>query len=509
MQVKFTLLFIFNFLLVLAQDCPPPGDLTFQSQSELNNFIAQYPNCQVINGNMRVTRTGFDGYSDINNLSPLSNITTVNGSLTLEFLGNITSLVALSNLQTINGNLNLYRNANYFVNYNNSNYVQGLTSLTTITGKLTVADVLTNFSGLSNLTQLGGIDVIYSNIDSFQGLENITSMNSFWVGANAILSFNGLQNLTNITGDFELSISSLTGEIPPAVLLNNLSNITTVGGNFTAFGSYEQTANNIPQTKLDFLSNLTTVGQNFTLWVFNAEDFNDLSNLQSVGGDTTLSVYATSLEGLSNQAISNKLFLSASNITDLSGLDDFTNLKGLSISGCANLTSLNGLQALTMVDGPIIITDNAVLNNITALSNVNPNFVLGSNNLDLEISNNPNLALCSNDLVCGMLNLPFREIVISNNAIGCHNKPTAFNNCVTFLSNEAFEQAIDYAFVNNILTINNKDVLSMTCLNMMGQNVIRTSKQNVIDLNQVETGLYFVVVEDSNNQTYKMKVVKK
>lgn len=509
MQVKFTLLFIFNFLLVLAQECPPPGDLTFQSQSELNNFIAQYPNCQVINGKLILSHASSDGYSDINNLAPLANITTINGDLILRQLGNISSLSGLANLQTINGNLALLRNANFFNNYNNFDYVQGLTNLTTITGTLSIADVLNDLSGLSNLSQLGGIEVVYANINSFQGLQNITTINSFNVFGNTILSFNGLSNLTTITGDFNLSVSPVTGAPIPLNVLSGLSSITSVGGNFTAYGLLQQNTNNIPSLNLDFLNNLVSVGQNFTLYNFNAQDFNSLSNLQSVGGDTTLSVYATSLEGLSNQAISNKLFLSASNITDLSGLDDFTNLKGLSISGCANLTSLNGLQALTMVDGPIIITDNAVLNNITALSNVNPNFVLGSNNLDLEISNNPNLALCSNDLVCGMLNLPFREIVISNNAIGCHNKPTAFNNCVTFLSNEAFEQAFDYAFVNNILTINNKDVLSMTCLNMMGQKVLGNSKQNVIDLNQVETGLYFVVVEDSNNQTYKMKVVKR
>lgn len=150
-----------------------------------------------------------------------------------------------------------------------------------------------------------------------------------------------------------------------------------------------------------------------------------------------------------------------------------------------------------------------MLVNQQTLSNVNPNFVLGSNNLDLEISNNPNLALCSNDLVCGMLNLPFREIVISNNAIGCHNKPTAFNNCVAFLNNETFEQAIDYVFVNNILTVNNKDVLSMSCINMLGQKVLSNTKQNSIDLNQIENGLYFVIVSDNNNQIYKMKVIKK
>ena len=355
--------------------------------------------------------------------------------------------------------------------------------------------------------QLGGLYMYYSNIESFQGLENITTLNAFTIGANGIMSFNGLNNLQTITGDFFLSISPIAGEQVPLNLLDNLSNISQVGGNLYAQGLL-QNLNDLPTTKLDFLSNLTSVGQDLTLYNFNGEDFNALSNLQTVGGNTTLSAYATSLEGLSNQAISNKLTLSISNIKDLDGLDDFTNLQGLTI-GCQNLTSLNGLQNLTMVDGPIIIQGNPVLTDITALSNVNPNFVLGSNNLDLEISDNPNLAICSNDLVCGMLNLPFREIVISNNAIGCHNKPTAFNNCVAFLNNTSFSEPIDYIYEDNVLVVNNKDVKSMKSFNMLGQKVFSINLENSIDLNQFEKGVYFIVVEHQNNQIYKMKVIKK
>ena len=506
MHTKFSILFVFNFLMIFAQDCPT-GDLTFETQSQLNSFISQYPNCQVIDGNLTLTHSSSDGYSNINDLSPLANISTINGDLILRQLGNISSLSALSNLQTINGNLALLRNANYFNNYNNFDYVQGLTNLTTITGTLSIADFLKDLSGLSNLSQLGGLYMYYSNIESFQGLENITTLNAFTIGANGIMSFNGLNNLQTITGDFFLSISPIAGEQVPLNLLDNLSNITQVGGNLYAQG-FLQNLNDMPTSKIDFLSNLTSVGQDFTLYYFNAEDFNALSNLQSVGGDTSLSVYATSLEGLSNQAINNKLTLAISNVQDLDGLDDFTNLNGLTI-GCQNLTSLNGLQNLTMVDGPIIIQGNPVLTDITALSNVNPNFVLGSNNLDLEISDNPNLSICSNDLVCGMLNLPFREIVISNNAIGCHNKPTAFNNCVAFLNNTSFIEPIDYIYEDNILIVNNKDVKSMNSFNMLGQNVLSINLKKSIDLNQFEKGVYFIVVEDINNQTYKMKVIKK
>jgi hypothetical protein len=105
--------------MIFAKDCPI-GDLTFETQSQLNSFISQYPNCQVIDGNLTLTHSSSDGYSNINDLSPLANISTINGDLILRQLGNISSLSALSNLQTINGNLALLRNANYFNNYNDS-----------------------------------------------------------------------------------------------------------------------------------------------------------------------------------------------------------------------------------------------------------------------------------------------------------------------------------------------------------------------------------------------------
>lgn len=508
MKPTFTFLFLLSFLFVQAQDCPP-GDVTFETQAQLNSFIQQFPNCQVINGTLTLRHTSNDGYSNITNLSPLSNITTINGDLVLSRLGNVATLSGLSNLQVVNGNVSLRRNSNYYTNYSNFNYVQGLNSLTTITGTLFIGDFLKDLSGMSNLTQLGGIAMWYSNIESFEGLENITTLNHFDVQYNSILSFNGLQNLQTINGNFTLDVNPLTGEIIPLDLMSNLSNITTVTGDFYITGSRQQMVNNMPSFNINFLSNLTSVGQNFGLVHFNVGDFSALSNLQSVGGNAGFSVYATSLQGLSNQVINKELYLSIDNVTDFSGLEDFTNLKNLTIHHCADLVSLNGLQNLISVNGTISIQYNPFLSDISALGNVKPDFVLGNDNLDLIISNNPSLSTCTNDFVCGILRLPLREIIISNNAEGCSNKPTVFDACEAIEDVVITEEPIDYSYDNNILTVTNKEVTSINAFSMIGQNVLTTNMHNQMDMNQLGEGIYVVVVQDDKNRVYKLKVMKK
>lgn len=76
--------------------CPPPGDISFSSQEDLNAFGAMFPNCTQIDGNLEI-------YGDeITDLSPLSNIQTVQGGLSI-YDTSLTHVNGLSNLTAVNG----------------------------------------------------------------------------------------------------------------------------------------------------------------------------------------------------------------------------------------------------------------------------------------------------------------------------------------------------------------------------------------------------------------------
>ncbi|RYZ79242.1 MAG: hypothetical protein EOP04_28145 [Proteobacteria bacterium] len=67
-----------------VNDCPP-GTIMFTSQAQVNAFLQQYPNCTEISGDLKIGDVNSISYptplSNINNLSPLSNITKIQGSL--------------------------------------------------------------------------------------------------------------------------------------------------------------------------------------------------------------------------------------------------------------------------------------------------------------------------------------------------------------------------------------------------------------------------------------------
>jgi len=141
-----------NICDTLANPCPP-GNVTFLTQAEVNAFVAQYPNCTEINGLLTING------GNINNLSGLSNITSITNGLTISQCNTLASLNGLQNITTINGNISITNNP-----------------------------LLVNLTGLNSLTSL--------NNNSSGTLGNIFMNNN-----SSLTSLDGLQNLTNLTKD--------------------------------------------------------------------------------------------------------------------------------------------------------------------------------------------------------------------------------------------------------------------------------------------------------------------
>lgn len=236
----------------------PPGDVTFSNQMDVNNFVAQYPNCTEIQGKLRIAG------GNINNLSGLSNLTSVSGDLEILLTGTTVDMSGLQNLTTVGGLLNISGSTLGFTNLDFLNAltsvgainITGTTNLVNINGLLNITGPLAgriwvgnnnnliSLSGLQNITSLGDRLVIINNplIQDLSGLQGLTSVHSLEPNAaissiiinanNALTSLNGLQNITSLTSVNPLA-AGLTVEFNPALtdissLSSNIQNIRYV-----------------------------------------------------------------------------------------------------------------------------------------------------------------------------------------------------------------------------------------------------------------------------------------
>jgi len=231
------ILFSFAFSKVNAQ-CPS-GDVDIINQSQLNSFVAFYPNCTHITGRLWLGEF-LSGHNDINDLSGLSNLTKIDGQL--GFFGtNLISLNNLNNLQEIGG-LNLADNPNL-------TSIAQLTNITAITGNVQFGmnPQLTSLNGLNNVQSITGyLRLFYDNpnLTSFEALNNLTSVGNYVyiLGTNAP-SLEGLNNLTSV------------GEYLNIIGNENLSDIQALE-NLTSIGGYIIIENNPQLISLQGIHNI-------------------------------------------------------------------------------------------------------------------------------------------------------------------------------------------------------------------------------------------------------------
>src|SRR5690606_22305418 len=178
----------------------PPGDVSLTSQTEVDAFATNYPNCTEISGDLYISG------STITDLSPLSNLTSVGGSLGIDSNSNLTNLNGLSNLTSVEGFLQILYNSSL-------TNLDGLSNLTSVGGNLDIYDNsnLTNLDGLSNLTSIGGLYIASNlNLTNLDGLSNLTSIGGlFYIASNLNLTnLDGLSNLTSVGGYLVIEYNS-------------------------------------------------------------------------------------------------------------------------------------------------------------------------------------------------------------------------------------------------------------------------------------------------------------
>lgn len=355
MRITLFLAFFLAFLptYINAQSCLPNG-IWLTNQQEVNDFKFFYPNCKVIEGDLRIFG------DDVTDLSPLIGVTEVKGTLDVECPA-LTSLSGLSNIKTTGG---LYLAGNALLTS-----LAPLSKLTAVNGWFFIQDnpLLTNLNGLQNLKTVGGDFWIHNspaltNLSALNGLTNIGG--EIWFNyATAITDLSGLKNLTSLGGGLNIwwceQLSSLSGlektgtvldslviqGCPKLISLNGLPLLTEIQGNALFIAN---------DTLSDFsaLSNLERIGSELRFWgMKNLTTLAGFSKLQSIGGHFVLN--------------------SNGKLKDFSGLENLQNIdKQLNIQHYSALESLNGLDNLQTIGGGLRLYLNVKLDNIAALANL-------------------------------------------------------------------------------------------------------------------------------------------
>lgn len=394
MQKTFLITFIATFLFshrAIAQSCLP-GGIAFYSQTEVNNFRANYPGCTVIEGDVRISGGG------ITNLDSLKGLTAIGGQLFMENLG-ITSLGGLSNLTHVGGDFTLY-------NINKINNLSGLENLSSLTGGLdiTANDNLVNLIGLSGLDSIGQFLFIRENqkLLSLNGADNLKAIGESlrFFNNDQLTDLSGLESLISIGAYLNIEdhyqLQSLAGldnllHIGAGVRIVNNMALSSLAAlkHIKTLPGYLQLQSN-PLTSLHGLDSLTSIGSvSYVAGIENLVDLSGLEQLITITGE--FSVVGNSalknVKGLENltTVAEHLTFRENGALGDLDGLQGLTSVGGNFTIEKNGLINLQGLENLISVGARLDIRENPELENLSGLSRL---VSVGS---DLFVSGNDGL----------------------------------------------------------------------------------------------------------------------
>ena len=425
----------------------PLGDVTLSSQAEVDSFVADYPDCTEIAGEL-VIGGGLSSTTDITNISGLSGLTSIAGKLRIRFNAVLTSLTGLEQLTFVGVDLSIRVNP-----------------------------VLTSLEGLEQLTSIGRNFFLEENasLTSLAGLSQLTSIGgSLSVDGNAgLTSLTGLGQLTSFDGG--LSIHSNPG----ITSLAGLENITSIGKSVFIY-------DNAGLTSLTGLENMTSIGQSLDI-----RTNNDLTSLTGLGQLTSIGGYLLVSDNPS--------------LTSLTGLEQLTSIGGdFWIEDNVSLMSLTELEQLTSIGENLHIDGNDALTSLLGLENID---VTTINNLLIE--SNPQLFTCAVASICDYLGVETNTADISGNAMGCATREEVEMACMvpaTDISPTHIELFPNPT--NGMLQLRNITAKEVVVYTAQGQRIARYDNPGQeLDLRALPTGVYHLHLITAD-AAYAARVVK-
>jgi len=442
------IVFIFSPSNILFGQC---DNIIINYQSEIDNFAIQYPGCTEISGIFKIEET---------------------------VAGNITNLNGLSQINKVK-NLLIFNNS----------------SLTNLNG-------LNNITAISNDVSYGRLQIINNaslvNIDALENIQEILQQIMI-VGNPQLTSINGLHNVSITHPDLGITIE----ENP---LLQNL-----LGLNQITLAKYLSLQNNDMLINLNGLNNLTELGRLTIAANQNLINCEGLNNLVTVGGDFGIDISGNpsleSFDGFESLVSSSRFHLAENTaVTSVEGFSSLTSsLNGFGIGNSPLLTSLSGLENLTNVF-LLYLEGNDLLNDISALSNVNINTPL----YELVIQGSPELAICDYPNICQYLNNPSNIAYIYDNAPGCNSREEVLQACGLLNINDT-NTADNFSIHPNptkeIFTISGIDNGTIQITDSQGR-ILKTFTlgKDETSLEGLSEGVYFINITNEKGSVTKQLI---
>lgn len=499
---SFILLLSLLFTLNLIGQCPDSGGTIYlTNQTLVDDFGNDYPNCEELDNTLIIGHTGAPMTTNIDDLTGLSSLKRINGTLRVRNVDLIETFEGLHNLEFIEDDLIIGDNE-LLKNLNDFNGIDSIGGDLDIYNNLNLETLFEKDSIIYIGNSLRIFDnPILTEILGFKELKSIRG--SLQILNNELLKSNeGFENLENINGGLDIALSpnleNLTGFDLLTTIGNGMKIRVTGIKDFTGFEKLE-----IIQGSL----------------VGNSVSITDNPNLISLSGLGALdsiqrSLFITgnqeleSIEALSNlKFIGGQLSIENSNLTEISALKNVAPINStIRINENENLISIDELPLASKIDGSIEIKENTKLNNINPLSNLDT--LLGQ----LNVSENTSLSECSS--LCPLLNHGFIEsiITIRENLGNCEDEDILISACSTKTKDESdLPSYLIYPNpVENILYINTDYFIQKLTILRLDGSIENISEFNyepssiAVDVTDLASGLYYIdLVIDGRRETKK------
>ncbi|MCB2222019.1 MAG: T9SS type A sorting domain-containing protein [Bacteroidetes bacterium] len=270
--------------------CLPYGNFHFCSQSDIDNFHSNYPNCFDLGGNMIISG------DDISNLVGLSIVTSIGGNLQIINNDMLTELTGLDNIEPASiENLKITENDSLSLCHidNICHY------LLDPGGSISIANNATGCFNQNQVMQACGLTPCLPDGIAFTTQNQVDSFyynypNCPVIGGNItiqgddISNLNGLHSLRTIEGDLRIKFNNNLTDI------SGLGNLTKVGGTLLIYFNYSL-------TNLAGLDSLIQIGDNLEIYTN--------PNLSSLSGLESLTIIGNNLKIVDNNSLNDLMAL--------------------------------------------------------------------------------------------------------------------------------------------------------------------------------------------------------
>jgi len=367
----FVCLLLLHLSFQIVAQCPI-RNVSLSSQSDVDEYVNNYPNCDTIKGNLSITNS----HSSDLDLSGLNNIKTIEGRLFIQRNSKLTSLNGLQNIETVKEYIWISDNRSLLS-------LNGFKKITNVGEHLQIIEnkSLVSLSGLTNLTKVGGHLIIRENesLINLDGLQNLETIGDELVidNNNQIVNLDELSNLKKVGGLVLVENSNLTN-------INSLVNINDTIARITI-------RENSNLLNLEALKNIT-----YVTGILHIEECENLTALKGLDNITGVEDYLlikdnnrlNSIEALNKiRFVGGQMSINSNDeLRYLNGVDNITQISGgLRISGNRVLENLDPLKNLLNFSGNLSISNNSKIQNLASLSNIKKVsgyvFIVGNSNL--------------------------------------------------------------------------------------------------------------------------------